>query len=236
MGALLLLAALGWGLWSAAPDPDDARVNLGTGLLVSVIVAAAVGSAQFAIDDRRTRAEDRRDELVRKTAEARDERIRQASERQDLRMTIGLQPSLVGIDLHKKDLTDFYFARKNLEEARLDHAVLVDANFEHARLVNAKLDGASLRNASLFEADLSSADLRGADLTDANLSGAKLASVDLRHAIVAGARLGADLGGLDLSQTDVAGADLRGATADSQTVWPHGFNPAAAGVVMEPTS
>jgi hypothetical protein len=224
IGAMLLLAALGWGLWSAAPDPDDARVNLGTGLLVSVIVAAAVGSAQFAIDDRRTRAEDRRDVLVREATRQHDERVRLASDRQDLRMTIGLQDSLAGADFMNADLKQFFLAGKNLQKARFVDATLVDAVLTGADLSFADLRGANFHRAELLNTDLRFADLRGADLSEANLTGAKLAGADLRGVNVDGATLGAKLAGADLSEVDLGGATLLGATADANTLWPANFN------------
>ena len=70
---------------------------------------------------------------------------------------------------------------------------------------------ANLRRANLRSADLRRANLRGADLRGANLWGANLR--------------GANLWGANLR-----GANLRGANASSVTVWPAGFDAAAAGV------
>jgi uncharacterized protein YjbI with pentapeptide repeats len=206
IGVLVVLATLGWALWRAAPNRQDAKTSLGTGLLVSVIVAAAVGSAQFAIDDRRTHLEGRR----------------------DLRLTIGLQRSLAGIDLSKQDLTGIYLAGKNLENARLAETTLAEAILDHARLCNAVLTAADLQHAQLFEADLRYADLRSSDLRGADLSGADLRWADLRGTKLSRAKLGADLRGASLQGTDVSAADLRAARVDDQTEWPDGFGLAAA--------
>jgi hypothetical protein len=67
-------------------------------------------------------------------------------------------------------------------------------------------------------ANLSGADLSRANLYGANLSGANLSGADLSRANLYGANL--------------YGADLYGANADKYTVWPDGFDAAAAGVVL----
>ena len=74
--------------------------------------------------------------------------------------------------------------------------------------------GADLRRADLFGADLEGADLSGADLNEANL-------------------YEADLNGSDLGGALLSGANLIGATADKNTTWPEGFDPVAAGVIIE---
>jgi uncharacterized protein YjbI with pentapeptide repeats len=207
IGVLVVLATLGWALWRTAPDRQDAKTSLGTGLLVSVIVAGAVGSAQFAIEDRRTRLEHQR----------------------DLRLTIGLQPSLAGINLSDQDLAEFDFFGKHLEEAMLDRTTLVRANLGRTGLCNAHLADANLQRASLLEADLRGAVVAGSDLRGANLSGANLAGADLRETKLAGATLeAADLRGATLVDTDAGSARLNGALVDAETQWPAGFDADAA--------
>ena len=239
IGVLVALATIGLSLWRTAPNRREAKSSLGTGLLVSVVVAGAVGSAQFAIDDRRTRLENQRADAVRR-----------ATDRQSLRITVGLQRSLVGIDLSERDLNRFYLARKNLEAARLERALLAHASLERARLRNARLHQANLHNASLFETDLRGADLSGADLSAANLSGAKLGGADLTGTNLRATKLGADFHGAsvpydlrgvdlrganfrgaDLTHAQLRGADLHGAFYDSATRWPAGFNPNEAGAL-----
>jgi uncharacterized protein YjbI with pentapeptide repeats len=234
IGVLVALGTVGWSLWRNAPDPQQAKSNLGTGLLVSIVVAAAVGSAQFAIDDRRRDIERQRQEAAQRLATW-----------QNLRITVGLQKSLVGIDLSDRDLTAFYLANKNLGAARLEQAVLEKANLERANLEDAELRGANLRGARLFEATLRGASLRGADLSYAIANGANLSVADLRgahlrktalqtaclrRAFLAGADLrradlrAADLRGADLRGADLRGANLHGVTANSRTRWPAGFD------------
>ena len=67
---------------------------------------------------------------------------------------------------------------------------------------------------SLREADLHGADLRGVNLNDANLNSANLSAANLN---------GADLGN----------AKLHKARYDRNTKWPEGFDPVAAGAVLE---
>jgi len=215
LGFLVALAALGWGLWRTEPKPQDARANLGAGLLVGVIVAGAVGCAQYAIDERRSDSERRRDDKAEKS-----------SHKLSLRTTVGLQRTLAGFDFKGEDLTEFFFSGKNLQEARFADASLVDAVMSRADLSFADLQHANLHHAELLETDLRFTDLRGADLTGANLTGATLEGADLRGVDVDGAALGAArLAGADLSDVKNLGrADLRGASADANTIWPPGFN------------
>jgi hypothetical protein len=207
VGVLVVLATLGWALWRTAPNRQDAKTSLGTGLLVSVIVAGTVGTAQVAIDDRRTRLEHQR----------------------DLKLRIGLQPSLIGIDLSQEDLDEFDFVRKHLEEANLNGASLVRAKLGWSGLCNAQLKNARLERAELVGADLRGAVFIGADLRGANLNGANLAGADLTKARLDGAELaGADLSGTTLRNSNPSAASLPGARIDANTDWPPGFDVAAA--------
>lgn len=88
-----------------------------------------------------------------------------------------------------------------------------------ANLRRANLRGANLYKANLFEADLRRADLREADLGEADLR-------HLRH-LRQTASFGVILGSANLSE-----ADLRGSTYNSQTQWPAGFDPQAAGAIL----
>ena len=112
----------------------------------------------------------------------------------------------------------------------------------------ANLRGADLRDADLWDADLRDADLRDANLRDANLRGAyltgayltrtdltdaNLTDANLRDANLRGAYLGgANLGGANLGAANLRAADLWDASANRLTVWPDGFDPKAAGVIV----
>ena len=95
--------------------------------------------------------------------------------------------------------------RISLEDAHFDKADLNESHLERAWLVRANFEEARLRRATL-----EGANLRGANLKGAWLSGANLISVKLD------------------------GAQLKGARANRQTVWPRGFDPARAGVIVDP--
>jgi hypothetical protein len=56
-------------------------------------------------------------------------------------------------------------------------------------------------------------------------AGANLVSVNLRGAISAMEEIA--------NEVDLQEADLTGATADTDTVWPEGFDPVVAGVIFE---
>ena len=129
-------------------------------------------------------------------------------------------------DLSGADLTGAYLTR-----AYLTRAYLSGADLTYANLTGADLTGADLTYAYLTGADLTRADLTRAYLTRAYLSGADLTYADLTGADLTYANLTyANLTGADLTGADLTGADLAGALA-RYTVWPTGFDHAAAGVV-----
>jgi len=120
-------------------------------------------------------------------------------ERNALRIALGLQQKLPGVDLHGKDLDGFDLAGRNLEGADLEGAHLGEAN-----LVGTNLTNADLTNADLVGADIKEAELGGADLSHADLQGVEATKADLH-----GARLlDADLSGADLSSANMRGSCL----------------------------
>ena len=83
-------------------------------------------------------------------------------------------------------------------------------------------------------ADLSGVNFSGSDLSGRNLSGANLSGANLSRARLTRADLtGANLRGANLTGATLRGANLKGAVADTDTQWPEGFNPVAAGVIFE---
>lgn len=119
----------------------------------------------------------------------------------------------------------------------LDRVGLVDARLRYAHLAEADLHFADLTGAVLRGADLTRADLTGTSLRQTVLVETTLHQADLRDAVLVEAMAeeadlrGTDLTRANLTDTDLTGATLRGALADNDTVWPDGFDPAAAGVV-----
>ena len=104
-------------------------------------------------------------------------------------------------------------AHVDAHKVRVDQAVVL-ARFDPAALIRAGLfRDANLRGANLRDADLGGADLWGADLRGANL----------RYANLWGANLGA---------ANLRAAGLWDASANRLTVWPDGFDPIAAGVIV----
>ena len=78
------------------------------------------------------------------------------------------------------------------------------------------------------------ADLSGRNLSGRNLSGADLSGADLSRARLTRADLTrANLRGANLKGANLRGANLKGAVADTDTQWPEGFGPVAAGVIIE---
>ena len=103
---------------------------------------------------------------------------------------------------------DACFDGADLSETDLYWCIAFGASFRHARLVRA-----SIRGANLKATDLSNADLTEADLGIDNVGGA----TQLQGATLTGARLDR--------------ARLGGAEYDDKTLFPEGFDPAAAGMV-----
>jgi uncharacterized protein YjbI with pentapeptide repeats len=126
------------------------------------------------------------------------------------------------------DLSGANLSRADLYRANLSRANLYRADLYRANLSRADLSGANLSRADLSGANPSRADLSGADLSGANLSGANLFWAD-----PSGANLSrANLYRANLSGANLYRANLSGANADRYTVWPDGFDAAAAGVVF----
>ncbi len=79
--------------------------------------------------------------------------------------------------------------------------------------------GYALEDFATAEGNLFKANLKGADLLGANLRRAGLSE--------------ADLSGTDLREANLSWANLRGAKYNTNTQWTEGFDPVAAGAVLE---
>ena len=155
--------------------------------------------------------------------------------------------NLAGAKLAKVKLNSAILIGANLEGAyfgstSLDHSILSAANLQRA-----VFSFCSLAHANLVEAKLNRATLTFSDLTGALLSGAQLVEADLMGSTLNEALLGKASWGLGMSlqmpfllREDLrrlvhsSGANLKGATlakaklagasADSTTIWPDGFD------------
>ena len=140
-------------------------------------------------------------------------------------------------------------AAAELAGLSLQGTVLRGLILEQVDLENRDLRGADLRGARLLGANLSGADLRGVNLEGAHLDGADLSGADLRHARLATATIGianfraADLRGADfvghgakrvLWDIGMGSADFVGASYDSSTRWPAGFDHLSRGCLRGP--
>jgi len=149
------------------------------------------------------------------------------------------QELIVAGCLGSADLGSADLRYANLRSANLGSADLGSANLGYANLGYANLGSADLGSANLGYADLGYADLRSANLGYANLGYADLRSANLRSANLGSADLRyADLGSADLRSANLGSADLRyanlrSANANQLTLWPTGFDHAAAGVIVE---
>ena len=105
------------------------------------------------------------------------------------------------------DLQGIWLRGANLQEARLEKAVLSRAHLQKADFGSAQLQGVNLNGAYLTKADFREAQLQGA-----NLNGTYLLWVDFREAQLQGANLnGAYLPEADLKEAQLQGANLNGA-------------------------
>jgi uncharacterized protein YjbI with pentapeptide repeats len=172
--------------------------------------------------------------------------------------------NLRGAHLQQANMEGAKLAHANLYQAQLRGANLLGAKLPYANLQGAEFPEAKLESADLKhayysvatqwpttfnptserllykispESDLPHADLQQADLGGADLSGANLKGAKLQEAF---------LGGADLQNANLEGADLEGAlyTDNSSprmippvgpTIFPHGFDPQAAGMVLVTT-
>jgi len=142
-----------------------------------------------------------------------------------------------------------------LDEMPVDWQDFTGLNGTYFDFSDRKLNGASFRGSTMYSTSFTKSELRGADFTEAAMAGEDFSSADLTGAIMANATvgygkfLGAVLDGADLTGASLEGADLRGASLkganlsntrlawaqyDATTVWPDGFDPAAAGAKKSP--
>ena len=95
------------------------------------------------------------------------------------------------------------------------YALMYWAMMAGADLSGCNFEGAELRGANLINATLIGANLRGANLSRDNLGGAS------------------SLQGANLTNAVLDRANLSGALFDERTVFPAGFDPIAAGMVVK---
>jgi hypothetical protein len=124
-----------------------------------------------------------------------------------------------------------------LSDGRALKPLLVDAHLPgtscgHARLAHADLRGALLDNLDCRTEDCPYANFEQADFRGASLKKAQFGRANLRSAHLGNA----DLTGAKLDRTELQGAKLQGATYNSETDFPAGFDPFVRGLKKAPTS
>jgi uncharacterized protein YjbI with pentapeptide repeats len=193
--------------------------------------------------DRAIAAENQREEALQKYLDAMTELMLKenlrTSESEDEVRTVARTRTLAllrRLDPERKGLVLRFLSDSGLVDKAKSKIDLEGANLRDAFLYEARLSGTDLSGALVGDAFLAGADLSGADLScalggDANLARADLTGANLTGAYLVVANLAfANLNGADLSGADLTGADLFGALADAQTIWPDGFDFAAAQV------
>jgi uncharacterized protein YjbI with pentapeptide repeats len=118
----------------------------------------------------------------------------------------------------------------DFESATLDGFVIPGLTTLRGRSFrNAIMYWAMMAGANLSGCNFEGADLRGANLSDASLIGANFTAANLGLDNLGGAT---SLRGADLTNAILDRAKLSGAAFDRRTIFPLGFGPAAAGMVL----
>jgi hypothetical protein len=150
------LIAVGFGVWiwavAITSDLSGRLSDVGSPLLGGAIVAFAIF-------------------LLEREFEARAERQRrqfeERAERLNVRLMIGVQQNLRGIDLTGLELSRSSFNDKDLTRATFGRTTLAHAAFFGSTLVEARFIEADLTKAVFSGADLAGAEFTGSDLTAA---------------------------------------------------------------------
>jgi Pentapeptide repeats (8 copies) len=137
----------------------------------------------------------------------------------------GSRRQMSGVDLRRANMWGANFPGYWFEGANLQGAGIRKANLRRSNLQDANLQGANLQGTDLRGANLQNALLQGADLSNAVIGNAELSSVVARNV----------RSSYWLPSTDPDSQITRfiGARADSLTLWPVGFEPTEAGVIVE---
>jgi uncharacterized protein YjbI with pentapeptide repeats len=139
------------------------------------------------------------------------------------------EADLYRANLRGADLDFAWLEGADLSGAQLQGVVhLNSANLQGATLISAQLQGVNLNGVHLEGVDLYGAHLQGANLSFSQLQGANFNGVDLQEANLNFA----DLQGTNLSGAQLQSAQFRNADADLKTIWPEGFDPGRAGIVL----
>jgi uncharacterized protein YjbI with pentapeptide repeats/alpha-tubulin suppressor-like RCC1 family protein len=166
--------------------------------------------------------------------------------------------TFTGADLSLTDLVGTVFVDATMTNARLDSASLSYADFTGASLNGVSWTGASFNTQTKWPSgftpagkgmfgpgldysgrNLAGRSFRWQDFTDATFSSADLRRGDLTGAMFVNATLtNARLDSANVSSADFTGATITGATwvgtrYNAQTKWPTGFDPSAAGAILE---
>lgn len=186
--ARVVSAVFGW-VPRAPISAEDVR-DLGSQLTGGAVVAFAVVLLERLAEGRFRRAEAARAD----EREEAEHRRREEEEERNLRLLIGLQKDLTGIDLEGRDLKSYFLRAELLTDATLKKANLAGADLTRCGLVNANLSGTTLTGAALIDARMHGAVLIGAVANAARMQGTLLNDAVLDGADLRGAHLtGADL-------------------------------------------
>ena len=168
---------------------------------------------------------------------------------------------LIVEDLHLKNLKPagrtFEHVRmkdSTITDSDFSRSRFIGGGVTKVRFVSSDFSRSVFKGARLEDVSFSSSDLTGSDFSDATLKGFRTYGSDLAGAKFRGARItGASFGRQDLKDSDFTGAEilnsrihgsdfrnavlegvsLEGSKYDCGTRWPEGFDPVAAGAVID---
>ena len=123
------------------------------------------------------------------------------------------------------DLSNEYLVNAGLPDANLENTNFSATNLSSAHLSYANISNSNLTNTNLYSADMYFTNFSNSILQNANLSYSDMYYSNLKNANLLNA---------DLSGALLIGVNFSGAIFNSDTIFPDGFNPAAAGMTFVP--
>jgi uncharacterized protein YjbI with pentapeptide repeats len=130
----------------------------------------------------------------------------------------------IDIDLELCDLRNADFRGQELEVLDLSDADLRGADFTDADLYDTYLFRANCEGSIFRNCRLSGVVLDGANLRRADFTGAYISHDNILHA--------SSLLEADLTDALLDGVDLKGSRYSPRTIFPHGFDPKANGMIQ----
>lgn len=144
-----------------------------------------------------------------------------------------------GANLEGANFTGAKTHRIDLENANLKGVILRETNLPEMRFSSTDLEGASFQGCNLENSVFRDVNLKMANFTNANLYFVEMENINLEGANFTNAKLiltnlkNSNLKGAILTGSGIETAELEGATYNSETIFPEGFDPETAGMTKQ---